>query len=327
MSNRATIAAVSIFGALAGVAFPAPPAAAETVLIGTQFSSILAYDTETGEISFRGFCAGPVDSMTKMGDTLYLGDDFGQVYSFDLVTNQLVGAFPITGDAAAMANDGEALLVADSGGEIQKIDPATGIVLDSLTTQFGNVSAIGVHWGNFYYGGLNTIAERMSLADAFEPSSFELFAVCGGAINSMTFAGIDAVLGSTNGSMYRYDEFNGTYADVHFVGVDAVAMATLPRGRVLVADSSGTLLEIDYQTGAVLRETDAGEPIGALLALDVGEACPMDLDLTGVLDLGDVQLFIMLVIQGRGGADLNGDGAIDLADVGLFVSGFNAGCN
>lgn len=323
MTSNATIAALSAL-ALAGLA---APAMAETVLIGTQFSSILAYDTETGDVSFRGFCAGPVDSMTAMGDTLYLGDDFGQIYSFDLNTNQLVGSFPVAGDAAAMTNDGASLLVGDTAGEIQKIDPGTGAVLDSVQVNSFSLTSLGVHWGNLYHGGLSTVAERAPLAGAFEPGAFDLFAVCGGAINSMTFAGIDVVLGATNGSIYRYDEFNGTYANVHFVGVDAVGIAALTGGRVLVADSSGTLLEIDIETGDVLRETDAGEPIGALLALDVGEACPTDLDLSGVLDLGDVQLFIMLAIQGRGGADLNGDGAIDLTDVGMFAAGFNAGCD
>ncbi|MBZ0173089.1 MAG: PQQ-like beta-propeller repeat protein, partial [Phycisphaerales bacterium] len=226
-----------IAGALAGLAVAG--AHADTVLVGTQFSSILAYNTETGETTFRGFCAGPVDSMTVIGDTLYLGDDFGSVYSFDLNTNILTGAFPVSVDASAMATDGESLFVSDTTGEIQKIDPANGVVLDSLVTPFGQLTCLGVHWGYLYHGGLSTIAERASLHDDFDASSFDLFAVCGGAINSMTFAGLDVILGATNGSIYRYDEFAGQFIGYYEASVDAVAITALTGGRLLIADSSG----------------------------------------------------------------------------------------
>ena len=310
----------------AAIAAAAPVAGADTVLIGTQNSSILAYDTETGTVSFRGLCAGPVSALTSIGDTLYIGDDFGSVYSFDMGTNLLVGSFPVNIDAAAMAADGESIFVADTGGEIQKIDPSTGTVLTAVNGTFGTVTSLGAHWGNLYYGGLNTIAERAPMEFAFPENNFELFAVCGGAINSMAFSGLNVVLGSLNGNIYRYDEFNGTYANVHSVGVDSVGLAALTGGRLLVADSSGRLIEVDQETGAILRETNVGEPIGALHAFDVGEACPIDLDLSGVLDLGDVQTFIMLAIDGRLGADLDRDGDVDLADVGMFVNTFTAGC-
>jgi len=325
--NATRLTAARLTTALALAACAAAPAAADTVLIGTQNSSILNYDTDTGEVTFRGVCAGPVDSMTSIGDTLYLGDNFGSVYSFDLNTNLLVGSFPVSGDANAMTTDGDFLYVGDSGGEIQKINPVTGAVADSLNTPFTGLTALGVHWGNIYYGGLSTIAERASLSDPFDASSFQFFAACGGSINSMTFSGINVVIGALDQKIYRYDEFNGTYANVLHVGMDCVGVAALTGGRILIADSSGALKEIDYETGAVLRETNAGEPIGALYPLDVGAACPIDIDLSGVLDLGDVQMFIMLVLQNRGGADLNGDGVIDLADVGIFVEDFNAGCN
>ncbi|USN98162.1 MAG: PQQ-binding-like beta-propeller repeat protein [Phycisphaeraceae bacterium] len=314
-----------IMGALAGIAVAAA-AHADTVLIGTQFSSILAYNTETGAATFRGFCAGPVHSMAVIGDTLYLGDDFGSVYSFDLNTNLLTGAFPVSVDATAMATDGEVLFIADSGGEIQKVDPQTGAVLDTLQTQFGQLTSLGVHWGYLYNGGLSTVAERASLFDDFDASSFDIFSVCGGAINSMTFSGIKVILGSTNGTIYRYDEFHGDNIGYYAGGTDSVGVAALTGNRLLIADSSGQLLQVDGETGDVLMETNVGEPIGALLALDVGAACPLDLDLSGILDLGDVQLFIMLFLQNRNGADLTGDGVLDIADVGEFVSQFVVGC-
>lgn len=299
---------------------------ADTVLIGTRFTSILAYDTETGTASFRGFCAGPVDSMAVIGDTLYIGDDFGSVYSFNLNSNSLTGAFPVSVDAAAMATDGEVLFIANSSGVIQKVNPEGGAVLDSVTVPFAPLTSLGVHWGYLYHGGLSTVAERASLHDDFDASSFNLFTVCGGAINSMAFAGLNVFLGATNGTIYRYDEFLGESGGYYQTDVNAVAMTALTGGRLLIADASGRLIQTDSRTGEVLMETHIGEPIGALLPLDVGSACPIDLDLTGVLDLADVQLFIMLMIQGRNGADLNNDGVIDIADINLFASRFAAGC-
>lgn len=83
---------------------------------------------------------------------------------------------------------------------------------------------------------------------------------------------------------------------------------------------------MELETGNVIRSVQVGEPVVSLHALDVGEACPADLDLTGVLDLGDIQTFVMLAIDGRLGADLDQDGDVDLADVGLFAESFLAGC-
>jgi hypothetical protein len=305
----------------------APASLADTVLIGTQFRSILAYDTDTGGVTFLGVCAGPVHSMAAIGTTLYLGDDFGSVYGFDLDTNLLTGAFPISVDAAAMTTDGQWLYVADTDGEIQKIDPETGAVVASVDTGFFSLTSLAVHWGHIYHGGLSTIAERANLHDDFSADAFQWFTACGSQINSMAFAGLEVMLGGIDGRIYRYDETVGAANGYYQAPVDSVAMVALTGNRALIADSNGRLIETDRTTGAILRDIHVGEPIGAMLALDVGAACPVDLDLSGTLDLGDVQLFIRLVLQDRLGADLNNDGVIDIADLNRFVSDFLTGCN
>lgn len=301
-------------------------AAADTVLVGTTDGAILTYDTDTGTVSPLALADTPVRALTTIGRRGYYSDANGTITVVDLDTAQTVGGFSTSVDAAAVSTDGTWLYAADTDGEIQKIDPESGAVESSVTTFFGGVTGLGTHWGNLYYGGLNTIAERAPLADAFPDNNFQFFAACGGAINSMSFSGLTVVLGSINGKIYRYDEFNGIYAQDHFIGSDATGLATLVGGRVLVADSAGELLEVELETGAVLRSVDVGQPVASLHAVDVGDACPADLDLTGVLDLGDVQTFIMLAIEGRLGADLDSDNDVDLADVGLFVDSFTAGC-
>jgi formylglycine-generating enzyme required for sulfatase activity len=55
-------------------------------------------------------------------------------------------------------------------------------------------------------------------------------------------------------------------------------------------------------------------------------ACPADLNGDGVLDFGDVGLFVTFFASDDLAADLNGDGLLDFGDVGLFVTAFNAGC-
>ena len=317
------LASISL-AALAGLA---ASASADTVLVGTTTGKLFDYDTESGSVTFRTFAGPSVEAMTRIGSRLYYSDGEGVIIVLDLDQNTVVDSFVASVDAAALSTDGTWLYAADTDGEIQKLDPATGALVDSVTTVFGQVTRLGVHWGNLYYGGLNTIAERAPLADAFAGNNFQFFAACGGAINSMSFSGLTVVLGSLNGKIYRYDEFNGLYFQDHFVGSDATGLTALVGGSVLVADSSGELLEMDLETGAVLRTVQVGEPVASLHGLDIGDACPADLDLSGVLDLGDVQTFVMLAIDARLGADLDGNGAVDLADVGLFVDAFTGGCD
>lgn len=88
-------------------------------------------------------------------------------------------------------------------------------------------------------------------------------------------------------------------------------------------------ITIDYDLG--LSPSDGWE-----FAADLGgggggqsrvDTCPADLaEPFGVLDLADVNAFVLGFIEMRPQGDLNGDGIWDLADVGLFVESFLSGC-
>ena len=57
------------------------------------------------------------------------------------------------------------------------------------------------------------------------------------------------------------------------------------------------------------------------------DGCPADVaEPFGVLDLADVNAFVLGFVEMLPQGDLNGDGIWDLGDVGLFVESFLAGC-
>lgn len=76
----------------------------------------------------------------------------------------------------------------------------------------------------------------------------------------------------------------------------------------------------------------ADSGIGNAPIVDIGAAefqlrsCPADLDFNGILDLADINAFIIAFTAMDNPADLDGNGLYDLADIVLFVGFFNEGC-
>ncbi len=69
---------------------------------------------------------------------------------------------------------------------------------------------------------------------------------------------------------------------------------------------------------------DMGGGAGALS--DAAGGCPADINGDGVLDLEDINAFVLGFVEMLPQSDLNGDGVHDLQDVGLFVESFVSGC-
>jgi hypothetical protein len=59
---------------------------------------------------------------------------------------------------------------------------------------------------------------------------------------------------------------------------------------------------------------------------DAAGACPADLTGDGILDLEDINAFILGFVEMLPQSDLNGDGIWDLEDIGLFIESFTSGC-
>jgi len=77
-----------------------------------------------------------------------------------------------------------------------------------------------------------------------------------------------------------------------------------------------------------VRVTDAmGTVFTDAVVLPICSApCPVDLNGDGILDNGDIGLFVQIFLSGNLAADMNGDGLLDNGDIGTFVQLFLAGC-
>lgn len=60
--------------------------------------------------------------------------------------------------------------------------------------------------------------------------------------------------------------------------------------------------------------------------LYVGQTCPSDTNLDGVLNFFDVSVFLNNYNMGNSAADLNGDGQLNFFDVSTFLNSYNMGC-
>jgi alpha-amylase len=60
--------------------------------------------------------------------------------------------------------------------------------------------------------------------------------------------------------------------------------------------------------------------------LFLGADCPADVNGDGVVDNGDIGVFISLFLSGDPAADFTGDSVIDNGDIGAFITAFLAGC-
>lgn len=86
-----------------------------------------------------------------------------------------------------------------------------------------------------------------------------------------------------------------------------------------------TLSVVGDQFGSYAASTgEIGTP-GFYLSSACAE-CPADMNGDGVLDLADIQLFLVAFIASDPVADLNGDTVFDLADIQAFVVSFTSGC-
>ncbi len=319
-----TTKAIALTFALAATA-----ANADTILFAGTQGTVHALDTDTGTITFRGVCSGPVSSMTVHENTLYLGDQNGTVYTYDLDTDLVNGAFSLSNDASAMAWLGEQLVVADSSGRIEYVDPATGQVDHSVTITNTDITAIGLDAGGLFVGGQSSLAMRSSIGN----DDFNFFAACGSQIQSMAFGSDTMYLsginfgGAQSGTVYMFDKFEGgvNYIGTHSVNSDA--NATVALGNMLyIAGTDGIIHEMDPDTGTIARTFATGLDIQAMIPESGLLSCPADYDANGQLNFNDVSNFINLFNNQLVPGDTNGDGAFDYFDISQFISYYRAGC-
>ena len=322
-STRLTLAAAGLALAITGVA------QAEILLLAGNQGVIHQLDTDTGEVTFRGVCAGPVSSMVVSDATLYLGDENGSVYAFDVNTNLVTGAFNVPADASAMSWIADQLVIADSGGEIFYVDTVSNQIVDSTVITTTDITAMGLDAGGLFVGGQSTLALRSHIGQ----DDFTFFAACGSMINSMAF-GPDTMFlagtgfaGPTDGTVYLFDKFAGgiEYSGTHSVESDVSAMVSLGR-TLFIAGTDGMIHQMDTATGEITDVIDAGINIQAMTPAAGLTSCPADYDASGGLDFLDISRFLELYTGRVVPADMNGDGNFDFLDISRFIRIYSNGC-
>ncbi len=314
---------IGMIGASAGTSH------AEVLLFAGNQGVVHQLDTDTGVVTFRGVCSGPVSSMVVQDGTVFLGDANGLIYTFDAATDLVTGAFVVPADASAMSWIGDELVVADSSGDLHTINPETQQVVDTISVAGTDITAMGIDAGGVFVGGQSSLAVRAHIGQ----EDFSFFAACGSLINSMAFGSDNMFLagvgfgGSTVGTVYLFDKFAGGVEYTGAFGIDSDASAMVAVDQMLyIAGSDGVIHEMDPATGTVLRTFETGIHIASMTPADGLTSCPADYDASGDLDFPDVSRFIDLFTNRLVPADTNGDGEFDFLDIRRFITNYTSGC-
>ena len=136
-----------------------------------------------------------------------------------------------------------------------------------------------------------------------------------------------AVIDPTQAGELRLEVVGGVVQTAIGTGIYAGGVPQV--GLSIPFDMPLPSITLDYDLG--LNPSDGWE-----FAADLGgsgggqsmlDGCPADVaEPFGVLDLADVNAFVLGFVEMLPQGDLNGDGIWDLGDVGLFVESFLAGC-
>jgi outer membrane protein assembly factor BamB len=302
---------------------------ADTILFAGSQGVVQALDTDTGVVTFRGVCSGPVSSMAVHDGTLYLGDANGVFYTYDIATDLVNGAFVVNSDASALAWLGEHLVVADSSGRLDYVNPATGEVENSAIISNTDITTIGLDAGGLFVGGHSTLAMRAHIGQ----DSFQFFAACGSLVQSMAFDSDTMYLsgisfsGGDQGTVYLFDKFEGGVNYSGTFAVDSDVNATVALGGMLyLGGTDGVIHEMDPSDGTITRTFDTGNDIQAMIPASGIISCPADYDADGNLDFIDVSNFINLFNNQLVPADTTGDGLFDYFDISRFLTLYRAGC-
>tara|TARA_R110002072_G_scaffold42064_21_gene118897 strand:- start:171346 stop:172317 length:972 start_codon:yes stop_codon:yes gene_type:complete len=301
----------------------------EVILFAGEQGIVRQLDTQTGEVTFRGTCGGPVNSMIVYNDSLYIGDRSGVVYILDLESDTISNTFAIDSDASAMALQGDELVIADSVGSLDYIDLATNEINRSIVVSGTDITAMGIDGGGLFVGGQSTIAQRSHI----DQNNFQFFAACGSMINSMTFGddtlylGGIAFGGAHAGTVYLFDKFEGgvNYSGTHGVDSDTTAMVHAET-MLYIAGSDGVIHEMDTDSGEIVRTFETGVDIQAMTVAHEAQSCRVDFDASGRLDFHDVSHFIDIFAERLVPADIDGDGEYNFFDVSMFLDFFSSGC-
>lgn len=313
--------------AVAGVATAASMAAgqdskvyafARTGAAGAVYSG----DPRTGEfepVPSLGGWGGDL-ALAAYGQTLYFGDEGGNLYRLDGPSTWHVGIGSVPEAVSALALHGDTLLVGSVTGKIRYFDLSSETVTQTRSLPAGDIRALVVHGDALFAGGLSTLVYRGSV----QGGPMEFLAACGGQVTSMGIGTGTIFLGTTGGTVYKYDSVTGAYYTTFNLG-EAQTGVVLDVPDLFVAGPSGQIRQVHPVSGAVL--STASGPVGLKQMVLAGDgSCRGDYNLDGALNLADFGAFQTGFALGEARADINHDGVLNLSDFGAFQTVFVTGC-
>jgi hypothetical protein len=229
-----------------------------------------------------------------------------------------------------------------------------GDIVIRQSTIAGNLGPIGFGTAVLGYGETDTLVENSiiwgNLAGLDSSQDAQVRSESG------TVTANHSIIGGWDGTLAGVDSFDanpmflnpdgpdgqlGTLDDDYGLApyspaIDAGSNPLVPLDPLDIDDDGDTAERLPLDVYGDPRRRDdasvADTGVGNAPIVDIGAAeyqfnsCVSDLNGDGVLDLGDITLFVTAFTGVDGLADLDGNGLFDLGDIVLFVGFFNAGC-
>jgi hypothetical protein len=209
------------------------------------------------------------------------------------------------------------LVVGSATGPIRRIDPQTGAVVGSFNAPAGGVHAMWVEGDTLFTGANNTFVNKGNALTG----GFTFLTACGGAVDSMTFANGELILGTTGNTVYRINPASGAYYGT-FQHAEPQTAIVSDGQTLLIASGTGAIRRVNQQTGAVLGTLQAPLSIRTMVI----DSCPADFNHDGARTVADFAAFQTGFVSGDLRTDFNLDLILTVADFAAFQNAFTAGC-
>jgi hypothetical protein len=301
------------------------------------FGDSVATDAARVAVGAQGSSGASLDSGAVYVFSASTGSQILKLFATDGQTNDFFGrsidldngliVVGANGDDDNGDGSGSAYIFnASTGAQIHKLLPNDGAPFD----HFGNSVAIDagiVVVGSFSDDDNGSLSGSAYLFDAVTGLQIAKLVPNDGAVNELfglsvaidngvvaVGAAADNDNGSNSGSAYLFKAASG-----------AQLKKLLPSdGETGEQFGWSIAIQNDTVIGGAWKDDDRGILGGSAYAFDL--TCPIDLNNDGVVDNGDITVFITLLLAQSLLVDFNGDGIIDNGDIIAFIALFLAGC-
>lgn len=320
MTTTSTFARSALAAAaIAAIGLVQSAAASDDVLIATATGQVFQVDPATGSMELRFVCVGQVTALIDAHTSLFVGTANGTVWQFELATGAIVGSFQLPAPVTALAHRDGTVIVGTSDNKVTLVDADTHQQLSSFQHTF-QVDALTVSGEFLYIAGQDTIVIKKSLVTGQN----SWVSACGGFVTSIASFGDTLLVGTTGGTVYRFNPTTGTYYANFGIGTDQSGVGVY-ESKGVATTSSGVVRTFDPLLGQVFSTTNtqAGD-VSALLVID---DCKADFNDDGLVNVFDYISLMNAYAAGDLRADIDGNGLLNVFDPIAFGTHYAVGCN